>query len=433
MVCGLSIARADEFPRGGLDNWHQWRGPLASGMAPRGNPPLKWDEKTNVRWKVAIPGKGSSTPVVWGKRVFVLTAVKTDRKADPAKLAKPDPRFEPKTEAPRYYYKFMVLCLDRGTGKVLWERTATEQVPHEGLHPSHSYAAGSPTTDGQRLYVSFGSRGLYCYNLDGKLLWQRDLGRMHTRYAWGEGVSPVVHGDALIVNWDHEGPSFLTVLDAKTGKPRWKVPRDEPTSWATPLVVEHKGRAQIVVSGTKRARGYDLATGKVLWECGPLTINAIPSPVSAGGVVYCMSGYRGATGYAIPLDASGDVSGTGKVLWKVEKGVPYVPSPLLDGDRLYYTQTNTPLLTCLDVHTGKPLFDRQRLPALEDLYASPAGAAGRLYFVGRDGTTVVLKRSDKLELLAVNQLDDPIDASPVIVGRQLLLRGHNYLYCLEER
>jgi outer membrane protein assembly factor BamB len=196
-------------------------------------------------------------------------------------------------------------------------------------------------------------------------------------------------------------------------------------------VVEPKGQAQVVLPGTRKARGYELATGKVLWEVGPLTINAIPSPVAAGGVAYCMSGYRGGAAYAVPLDARGDLTGTDKTLWKVDKGTPYVPSPLLDGDRLYFTQYNTPLLTCLDARTGKPLIDRVRLPALEDLYASPAGAAGRLYFVGRDGTTVVLRRADRMEVLSVNRLDDPIDASPVIVGRQLFLRGHNYLYCLQ--
>jgi outer membrane protein assembly factor BamB len=431
LCCLSATAQADELPKGALDNWHQWRGPLATGMAPKGDPPVKWDEKTNVRWKVAIPGKGSSTPIVWGDRVFVLTAVKTDRTADPASLPKPEPRYEPKTPPPVHYYKFLVLCLDRRTGKVLWQRTAAEQVPHEGMQPTHSYAASSPTTDGRRLYAFFGSRGVYCYDLDGKPLWQRDLGRMHTRYAWGEGASAAVYGEALLFPWDHEGPSFLYCLDAKTGETRWKVPRDEPTTWATPLVVEHKGQVQVVMPGTRKARGYDLATGKVLWEVGPMTINAIPSPVAANGVVYCMSGYRGAAAYAVPLDARGELTGTDKLLWKADKGTPYVPSPLLDRDRLYFTQYNTPLLSCLDTRTGKPLIDRVRLPALEDLYASPAGAAGRLYFVGRDGTTVVLRRADKLEVLSVNRLDDPIDASPVIVGRQLFLRGHNYLYCLQ--
>jgi outer membrane protein assembly factor BamB len=433
LCCLSATARADEFPKGALDNWHQWRGPLATGMAPKGDPPVKWDEKTNVRWKVAIPGKGSSTPIVWGDRVFVLTAIKIDRTAEPEALPKVDAKFERKTEPPRNYYRFVVLCLDRGTGKVLWERTAAERVPHEGHHPSHSYAAGSPVTDGERVYACFGSFGVYCYDFAGKPLWQRDLGRLISRLGWGEASTPALRGDALVLNWDNEADSFLIRLDAKTGKTRWKVPRTEPTTWSTPLIVEHKGGAQVVMNGMNKARGYDLATGKVLWEVGPLTINPIPSPVSAGGVVYCMSGYRGSVAYAVPLDARGDLTGTDKTLWKAAKGTPYVPSPLLVGDRLYFTSMNTPLMTCLDTRTGKPLIDRVRLPALEDLYASPAGAAGRLYFVGRDGTTVVLRRADKLEVLGVNRLDDPIDASPVIVGRQLFLRGHNYLYCLEAK
>jgi outer membrane protein assembly factor BamB len=402
-------------------------------MAPRGNPPLKWDEKTNVRWKVAIPGKGSSTPVVWGNKLFVLAAVATDRKAKPEDLPKIDTKYERKTDQPQHYYKFLVLCLDRDTGKVLWQRTAAEQVPHEGAQSTHSYAASSPLTDGQRLYAFFGSRGLYCYDRDGKLLWQRDLGRMATRYAWGEGASPAVHKDWLVVPWDQEGPSFLYGLDARTGKTRWKVARDEPTTWATPLIVEHRGQTQVVMPGTKKARGYELASGKVLWECGPLTLNAIPSPVSAGGVVYCMAGYRDNYAYAVPLDARGDVSGSKKVVWQLTRGTPYIPSPLLDGDRLYFTGGNAPILTCLDVKTGKAVIERERLPEVGSFYASPAGAAGRLYFVGRDGTTVVIRRADKLEVLAVNPLNDPIDASPVIVGRQLFLRSHGHLYCLEER
>jgi outer membrane protein assembly factor BamB len=430
--CLAVCAPGGEPDRETLANWHQWRGPLATGMAPKGDPPLKWDEKTNVRWKTAIPGKGSATPIVWGDRVFVLTAVKTDRTADAAKLPQVDPKFVRKTEPPRHYYRFLVLCLDRSTGKVRWQQTATEQVPHEGIHPSHSYAAGSPTTDGKFLYVSFGSRGVYCYDLDGNLQWQRDLGRLITRYGWGEASTPVLHKDRLIVNWDHEGPSKLFVLDAKTGKTVWEVDRDEVTTWTTPLAVDYKGRTQVIVNATKRARSYDLATGKVLWECGGQTVNVIPAPVSAGGVVYCLSGY-GAAGYAIPLDARGDVTDTAKILWRLDKGTPYVPSPLLDNGLLYFTQMNKAFLTCVDAKTGKVLMDRERLPALTELYASPSGAAGRIYLTGRDGTTMVLKRGGKLEVLSVNPLDDRIDASPAIAGRQLFLRGENYLYCLEER
>jgi outer membrane protein assembly factor BamB len=430
-ACLASTSLRAGGPAEALDNWHQWRGPLATGMAPHGNPPIHWDDKTNIRWKTEVPGKGSATPIVWGNQIFLLTAVDTGKAAELAALAKEDSRFEKKTKPPTTYYAFIVLCLDRHTGKVLWQKTATEQVPHEGHHPTHSYAAASPTTDGTYLYASFGSQGIYCYDLAGHLQWQRDLGRMETRYGWGEGISPVVHGDTLIVNWDHEAGSFIVALDARTGKTRWKVERDEPTSWATPLLVDYQGRTQVIVNATKRVRSYDLATGQVLWQCGGQTVNAIPSPVAGNNVVYCMSGYGGSAAYAIPLDAKGDLTDTKKVLWHYGKATPYVPSPLLADDRLYFTQGNNPLLTCLDAKTGAALLDRARLPGLASLYASPVAAADHMYVVGRDGTTLVLKRSPTLEVLATNRLDDPIDASPAIVGKQLFLRGEKFLYCIE--
>jgi outer membrane protein assembly factor BamB len=433
VVMGLPVAGAvaDDVAQDPLHNWPKWRGPLACGVAPCGNPPIRWDEKTNVAWKAAIPGLGSATPIVWGDRVFVLTAVKTDRIADAEALPKPDPRYSKRTQPPKNYFQFIVLCLDRKSGKTIWRQIATEQVPHEGHHDSHSYAASSPTTDGRFVYVSFGSRGLFCYDLNGKLVWQRDLGLMQTRLGWGEGISPVIHGDTLIMNWDHEAGSFIVALDARTGQTKWKVDRDEPTSWSTPLIVPHQGRTQVIVSATKKVRSYDLANGNLIWECGGQSTNVISCPVLAGDIVVCMSGYTKKIACAIPLDSVGDV--TDKVAWRYEKGTPYVPSPLLYGDRLYFTQINTAVLTCLDAKSGKPVFEQHRLPALTNLYGSPSGAAGRIYINGRDGTTLVLKHGDQLEVLATNRLDDPIDASPVIVGRQLFLRGHEFLYCLEEK
>jgi outer membrane protein assembly factor BamB len=422
---------AQELAREAAHNWHQWRGPLATGVAVEGDPPLRWDAKTNIKWAFPLPGKGSSTPIIWGDQVFVLTAIDTGRKAAAADLPKLDAGFEKKTEGTGTYHQFVILSIDRATGKLRWKQVATEQVPHEGHHPTHSYAAGSPFTDGQRLYLSFGSRGTYCYDLAGKLLWQRDLGRMNTRYGWGEAVTPVTRGDTVIVNWDQEKGSFIVALDARTGEVRWKKERDEVTSWNTPLVVEHAGRTQVIVSGTKRVRGYDLATGEVLWECGGMTINAIPSPVVRDGVAYCMSGYRGAAAFALPLDARGDVTDGDKVLWRYNRDTPYVPSPLLMGDRLYFTSGNNPFLTILDVRTGKPILERQRLPSLETLYASPVGVKDRIYLPGREGATVVFRHADKLEVLAVNRLDDTFDGSPAVVGKQLFLRGEKALYCIE--
>ncbi len=424
--------RADEFTKEKLDNWHQWRGPRADGTAPHGKPPLKWDDQTNIRWKTALPGLGSATPIVWGDLIFVLTAVDTGRQAAPADIPKPDPRFRKQTVPPTTYHQFLVLAIERNSGKVRWQQVAAEAVPHEGHHPTHSYAASSPTTDGKFLYVSFGSFGLYGYDFAGKLQWKRtDLPRLETRYGWGEGASPTLHGDALIVPRDQEGASFLIVLDAHTGKTRWKVEREEVTTWATPLVVDYRGRTQVIVPATKRIRSYDLADGRVIWECGGLTVNCIPSAVRFGDSVICLSGYRGAAAFRIRLDATGDITGSDKIVWSYKRGTPYVPSPLLTGDRLYFTSTNEPLLTCLNAKTGAVILDRERLRGLGSLYGSPIEADGRIYLTDRDGTTMVLQRGDKVKVLSVNRLDEPIDASPVVVGKQLFLRGAKHLFCIE--
>jgi outer membrane protein assembly factor BamB len=415
-----------------LDNWPHWRGPEANGTAPHANPPTTWDEKKNVKWKASLLGRGSATPIIWDDEVFVLTAVETDRTATADELPKPDPRYQKKTTAPNQFYQFVVMSFDRKTGKLRWKQTANEAVPHEGHHPTHSYAAGSPTTNGTYLYVSFGSFGNYCYDLNGKPVWKRDLGRLNTRLGWGEAVTPVIDGDSLLLNWDQEEGSALYCLNARTGETKWKTDRDEKTSWNTPLVVEHKGKKQVIVNGTNRVRAYDFETGKELWQCGGMSVNAIPSIVTANGVAYCMSGYNSSNCLAIPLDVRGDVTGSNKTLWRHDKGTPYVPSPLLVGDRLYFTGGNSAVLTILDTKTGKPVLDRERLSGPSSFYGSPIAAAGRVYLVGRDGNALVIKQSDKFEVLGKNHLDDAIDASPVAVGKQLFLRGEKSLYCIEE-
>jgi outer membrane protein assembly factor BamB len=421
---------AEDFAQARLDNWHHWRGPFAGGSSPTADPPVTWDANKNVKWKAALPGRGSATPIVWDDQVFVVTAVKTDRAAA-EDLPKVDPSFERKTTPPTHYHRFVVLSFDRQTGKLRWQRQAAEKVPHEGHHPTHSYAAGSPTTDGRNLYVSFGSFGVYCYGLDGTPRWQRDLGRLISRLGWGEAVTPVVHGESLLLNWDQEEGAALVCLDARTGETKWKTDREEKSTWTTPLVVEHQGQAQVIVNGTRRVRGYDLQSGKMLWDCGGMTLNAIPSAVAADGVVYCMSGYTGSAAVAVSLDARGDAEAVGKVLWRYGKGTPYVPSPLLLGDRLVFTQANSGLLTVLDRKTGQPILERERLPGDSSYYASPVAAAGRIYLVDRDGTTLVLRAGDKLDVLASNPLGEPVDASPALAGRQLFLRGENHLYCIE--
>lgn len=430
----LLLLASVAVPLRAADNWPGWRGPTANGVAPMSaDPPTKWDAKTNIKWKVPIPGRGSATPVVWEDKIFVLTAIETDRVATPSEMPKVDPKYQTKTTPPRNFYKFDVLCLDRETGKEKWRKTAAEAVPHEGHHTTHSYAAGSPATDGKRLYASFGSFGVFAFDLDGKQLWHRDFGRMRTRLGWGEAVTPVVHDDAVILNWDQEDNSKLIVLNAATGETKWEMKRDEKTSWNTPLVVKHGKRTQVLVNATNRARSYDLADGKVIWEVSGMTTNAIPSPLAENGVAYLFSGYGGAAAVAVPLDSTGDLGTAGKVNWRYNKGTPYVPSPLLYEGRLYFTAANTPVLTVLDAKSGKVLTAAERLPRLGSLYASPIAAAGRIYICDRAGVTAVLKAGDSPEVLATNALGEPIDASPVVVGKTLYLRGEKHLFAIEEK
>jgi outer membrane protein assembly factor BamB len=438
MTTPSAPARADSKPADNADpaaermhNWPVWRGPAANGVAPHGDPPVKWNESTSIKWKVEIPGRGVCTPIVWGQKVFVLTAIDTGRVAPGATKPEDQPERPFGIKFPNTIYRYVVMCLDRATGKTLWERTAVEDVPHEGHHGDSSFASASPATDGRRLCVSFGSRGIYCYDLSGELQWTRPIETVQTRLSFGEACSPVLHGEFVVLNRDNEGKSHLLVLDARSGEARWKAERDEVSAWATPLVIEHNGRTQVITSASKRVRSYDLATGEIIWECGGQVSNVIPSPVQFGDLVCCMSGYKGSAAVAIPLDASGDITDTNRIAWRYDRDTPYVPSPLLYGERLYFTKVNSAILTCLNARTGESILEATRLPGLNNIYASPVGAADRVYIVGRDGTTLVLKNGPRLESLATNRLDDQIDASPAIAGKQMLLRGHKYLYCIE--
>ena len=414
-------------------NWHQWRGPEANGVSRAAKPPVKWSEDKNVRWKVAINGKGNASPIVWGDKLFLLTAINTGR-VDPSR---PKPEDQPKRvfgiKHPNTFYKFEVVCLDRNTGKELWRRTAREHVPHEGTHHDADFASASPTTDGQRLYCWFGSAGMYCYDLHGKKQWERDLGKVRVGASLGEGCSPVVHQGKLVIVRDHARQSSIEVLDARTGKTLWKKDRDERNAWATPRIVEHRGKTQVITAASKMIRSYDLDSGDIIWQCSGLTGNVTPCPIVDGDAVYCMSGYEGYSLLALPLNARGDISNSDKILWSRKSGTPYVPSAVLYDRMLYFTQSNRAILTAVDSRTGDTLLARSRIPGLSNIYSSPVAAAGRVYFTGRNGTTVVLKRTNKLEVLATNKLKDEFNASAAIAGRQLFLRGRKSLYCLENR
>jgi outer membrane protein assembly factor BamB len=430
----LPVAAAD-FETEKLHNWHQWRGPLANGFAPEADPPLTWSAESNVKWKAEVPGQGESTPVVWNDRIFLTTAIQTDRQEEkpPAEIAEAPGGNPFKIERPTNYYQFVVQCYDRAHGKLLWQKVVTEAVPHEGHHKDHGFASPSPVTDGRHVWASFGSRGLYCFDMDGNLKWQRDLGDLVIYRFFGEATSPALSGDTLLVNWDHEGDSFLYALDALTGETRWQSPREPGTSWSTPLVVDEGGRKQVIVNSNKKARGYDFATGDVLWECGGQTRAIIPCPVTYDGKVFLMSGYPEAALFAVPLDSKGDISDTDKIAWSRKSDTPYCPSPVLVDGRLWFNKSNSAILTCLDAKTGKPIFEKERAPDIRNVYASPVAAKNRIYFTDRDGTTIVLDAdASEIKVLATNKLDAPVDASPALVGKEIFLRSETHLYCIGE-
>ena len=404
------------------DNWGHWRGPTGNGVAANATPPTEWSSTKNVKWKVEIPGRGSSSPVIWGDQVFVTTAVSSGNQAaqNPGRGG-----------AARLQFK--LFCFDRSNGELLWQQTAIEATPHQGTHATNGYASASPCTDGQHVYAHFGSRGLYCYTMDGKLVWKRDdFGQMNTRNSFGEGSSPTLVDNMIIVPWDHEGPSFVYALDKSTGETIWKTERDEPTCWATPLVVEHKGKKQIIMNGQTCARAYDLESGKELWRCAGQTDRPAASPVAGDGQVFVGSGFRGYFLGAFRLDGQGDIKGTDKVLWTIDHDTPDIASPLLSSGRLYFYRGKSGILTCVDAATGKPHYAASRIPGVDSTYASPIAAGGHVYLTDRSGTTVVIEDADDLKIIATNSLGEGVDATPAPVDNQLFIRGEKHLFCIAE-
>ncbi len=430
----IAPAASEVLGAGDNDYWPTWRGPDSMGISKKGNPPLTWSETENIRWKVKLTGDGSnSSPIIWQDQIFFQTAVKTDAEVKPAPS---DPGEKPEGKkrfggwAATGVYRFNLVSLDRNSGKLNWQRTVREELPHEGHHPDHGFSSFSPVTDGRLIWANFGSRGVYCFDLEGNLKWSRDLGKMNTVMSFGEAGSLAVAGGAVIVVRDHQGESSIVALDKETGEIVWQKNRDEPTSWATPLVVEVDGKKQVVVSATNLIRSYDLKTGGVIWQSGGMTRNVIPTPVTGFGMVYCASGFRGSSLQAIDLHRTGDLTNTDAVKWHVKKATPYVPSLLLYGDKIYVVSVNSGSISCYNAKTGDAYFVKERLEAIKGIYASPAATAGRVYFVGRNGVTHVIKPSEKLEVLAVNTLEDRFDCSPAFAGDEMFLKGKENLYCI---
>jgi len=422
------------------DNWTRWRGPRMDGIARGSNPPIEWSETKNVHWKVAIPGHGSSTPIIWGDLLYVPTAIPADGSTPPLPAHRnaqdggaQGGRRRGGSGRASVEQEFKLLAISRADGSIVWERTANRAVPHDGKQQNNSYASSSATTDGEVIIAYFGSWGLYCYDMEGHLKWSKDLGDMYTRGGFGEGATPALHGDTIVVQWDHERQSFIAAFDKDTGDELWRKDRDEVSSWGTPLVVEHDARTQVIATGTEHVTSYDLETGGVIWYGPGLTLNPIPTSVAHDGIVYSTSGFRGNAAMAVRLaDAKGDITGTPAVLWRRDRDTPYVPSPLLYENILYLVKSNNAIISAVEPATGEAHYGPVRLDGLFEIYASPVGVNGNVIILGRDGNALVLENGPELKIIARSSLDDGFDASPAFYGDEMYLRGYRYLYRISE-
>ena len=429
LIASLSIAYAE--------NWPGWRGPGSLGISEDAVIPVVWDMSKNVKWKVAVPGLGHSSPIVWGDKVFVTTAVSTDPKED--YWEKGFPRIERKPDAAEISWK--VLCFDRDTGKLLWDQTAIRKKPANARHTKNSYASQTPVTDGAFIYAFFGDQGIFCYDFQGKLIWSRDLGAFTMRNAWGLGSSPVLYKNLVIQTCDQEtGGSFLIALDKKTGTTVWKTDRDEASSWSTPYLYTQGERPELVVNATRAVRSYDPETGKLLWECrGPATSITTPTPTFSNGLIIVSSGFivepvRPVT--AFRPGATGDItlkegeSASKYIAWRQSTAAPYIPSPIAYRDYVFVL-FDQGFISCYDAKTGKEIYGKQRIDVGANFSASPVAAGGKLYLMSEDGDVYVISAGAAYELLAKNSLGEAVMASPAISGGKMFVRALKHLYCIQ--
>jgi outer membrane protein assembly factor BamB len=411
-------------------HWPQFRG-SHGGVAEGVDLPTSWDTTKNVAWSTKVPGKAWSSPVVWGDKVFVTTAVSAGDEAVAKKGLYLEATLGKKSKAE---HRWLVYCLDLASGKVLWEKTAHKGVPGEAVSSKNSYATETPVTDGRRVYAYFGNVGLFCYDLDGKELWSWKVKPRKTRYGWGPAASPVLHKDRVYVQDDNDEKSFLAALDAKTGREVWRVERAEKSNWATPFVWQNDQRTEIVTAGSRRVRSYDPG-GKLLWELGGMSSIAIPTPVAGHGLLYVSSGYvndRRRPIFAIRPGASGDISlkegetSNKYVAWFQKQAGPYDPSPVVYGDYLYVLHDRG-FLGCYDAKTGKEAY-KERIPGADAFTASPWAWGGKVFCLSEDGDTIVVEAGPKFKVLGKNRLDEMCLATPAVVRDGLIIRTASKVY-----
>ncbi len=414
-------------------NWPQWRGPGGDGVSAELGLPTEWGENKNVLWKVAIDGEGHSSPIVWDRHIFLTSSVQ----GDVVPGAKPVVHIEngevflhPDSMGADREHAFKILCLDIETGKLLWEQTPYEGAVYDDRHRKSSYASPTPTTDGRLVFAYFGSQGVYAYDFEGQLVWKASFGGIAT-FGMGVGSSPILHGNLLILQCDEDTgeKSFIVALDKNTGKEVWKVHRAVQASWSTPKLVQSNGVTELVTSGNELVISYEPETGRERWRLEGVKSNAIATPVAGHGMVYVSAGFPRKITQAIRLGGSGNLTGTSQVAWEYAKGTAYVPSNLLYGDHVYLT-SDKGILTCLDAKTGKVVYEGRRVPLPTTFKASPVAFDDKILLASEDGHIFVIKAGPVHEVLAVNQIDEPIWASPAIAGGKLLIRGDKSLYAI---
>ena len=440
-LSGLLLAVTSAPTAGAQTHWPQFRGADSRGIGTSDRLPLVWGTDTNVAWRTEIPGRGWSSPIVWGHRVFLTTAVSEGELEPPRKgLYFGGDRDQPTSARQRW----LALCVDRDSGRTLWTTELHAAPPATPIHVKNSYASETPATDGERLYVLFGSLGLYCLDFEGGIVWSRKFEPRKMRYGWGTSASPVLHGDRVYVVNDNEEASFLAAFDKRTGNELWRVARDEPSNFATPFVWQHPQRTELVVPGRNRVRSYDLEGG-LLWHLRGLSTIVIPTPFAADGLLYLCAGYVGDNlkpnkpVYAVRPGGAGDLTlpddarESRLVAWMEPNASPYNPSALADDGR-FYVLWDFGFLNCRDAKTGRELYDKQRLKTdgTAAFTASPWAYRGRVFCLSEDGDTYVVTAGDTYRLEHVNSLDAMCMATPAIAGDRLFLRTSDHLYCLQE-
>lgn len=440
-VCALAQFPAREIKaKPASSNWAQWRGPDAQGVSTDKNLPSEWSATKNVLWKTPLPGRGFSQPIIWGNRVFLTT----DIEGGPAPATHKAPKHmlgdkeftHPEWDGVNKLHTFKTLCLDRDSGKILWEQISYEGTVFDHRHKRGNYAAPTPITDGKYVIAYFGSEGVYCYDFKGKLIWKKNLGGIST-FGMGVGTSPVLHENLVILVCDQSlgkpKDSFMVALDKKTGKEIWRVERPIQGSWATPVIVKTAGRVELVTSGNEFLISYDPSTGKELWRAGGLKSHAIATPVIGHGLAILSSGYPSKVVTAVRLGGSGNLDGTDKIAWQYNKGTAYVPSPILYGDYLYLL-SDAGILTCLNAKTGEVVYEGGRVPVATKFYgASPVAFDGKLLLTSDDGDTFVIKAGPKHEVLGTNSIGEPSRTSIAIADGKLFIRGEKHLFCIGNR